>query len=91
MHFDFERVHEVMKSSNWQWVTETGTLEVPSIDNIQKVSERLLNEVLDEWCKNPKQKYFAETGGLVASISKKGHIKLSFVVTEMSDYDLKGE
>lgn len=87
--FDFRRVHDFMKKSEWTWVGDGTNHEcrVPTVKEMRKVAKHLLRTCVQKWIEN-HHKLSTGTGGFYASISKKGRLKLSFIVEEMSSYDI---
>lgn len=91
--FDFEQCHKVMKFLKWEWVS----CGVPSIYDLKRTAEYLLNGAI-EGCIESKdtkygQTYIHATGGLQAEAIKNKynhliHLKLFFSLTEWeSDND----
>jgi hypothetical protein len=63
--FDFEKVYEMMKAVNWQWVGTAGeTFACPSIDRMKEVSKNLLVSVV----KNKRYTSMGTGGFLVEKI-----------------------
>ena len=82
--FDFEKVHDVMKQLDWRWGTPDGILEVPSIYQLMKTSERLLRDVADKYFET-EGSHFISTGGFEAALyvdADSKYLKLSFVLEE---------
>ena len=44
-NFDFVKVHKVMESLNWTWVTKKKKVKIPSIKKMKKRVRELYEEV----------------------------------------------
>ena len=75
-YFDFDKVHNVMYYLNWTWHDIEG---VPMVGDLRKLARRLLNEV--------KVGGFISTGGFEVRHPEEGLYSLSFVLTDMDNYD----
>lgn len=93
-HFDFLKVHLVMKFLNWTWYPKG----VPTVDDItfsarERIESVIKNCLLDG---QPHQEYFVSSGGLKATAIKDDYgqitfLELEFVLTswELNDpYDI---
>lgn len=67
--FDFEKVHETMKSTNWKYGKKNKKgeykLETPSIEYLKKSAQDLLEKVIKE------DLFYTSTGGFTALKAKK--------------------
>lgn len=83
--FDFENVHRIMKFLNWKWATSDG-MKVPSIENMKKTAQELLDDVVEESAKTPEHNYI-ETGGFRASYSNINGMSLQFIAEQAESYE----
>lgn len=72
-NFDFEKVHRVMRALGWEW-RDFGT---PTIEEIKKVAEELLNDTI-------ALNHGRLGGGFRTELYDNDYLGLSFVV---EDYD----
>lgn len=72
--FDFQKVHKMMTSVNWQWSYDNNEKKVPSISDLRQVAELCLNKVASSTEENDT---FA-AGGFVAE-KIQNMLELSFV------------
>lgn len=50
-HFDFDRVHNVMKHLDWKWASKNlDDLEIPSIQRLRSYARQLLRQAYKECC-----------------------------------------
>ena len=81
-HFDFEKVHKIMKSLNWTWCRITTNspycdFYIPTEDDLIKSAIKLLNDVYDFNCN------YIETGGFRAK-KQDDCLELEFIIEESS-------
>ena len=92
-HFDFEKVHNVMKAINWTWAGEG----VPSIKVLKEEAENHLNSAVEQ-ALSPNNTEHHEVGWISASGGFKAtawkhkdntlaRIQLEFIVTDWDDED----
>lgn len=74
--FNFEKVHETMVAVDWRWY-RNHNLATPTVQELRQEARKLLKAVSDR-----KMVAFAACGGLQATRSSEGTLKLQFVVTE---------
>lgn len=91
-NFNFDKVHRAMTALDWKWVTETGELELPSVDRIRSSARRLLRESYRLQWKYGDDCKTVGSGGLQASYSYADHngdanFNLAFVLTEENSHD----
>lgn len=85
--FDFEKVHRVMVSLNWKWVSFGG----PSIQEIRVFARKLLYTAVSETIDNGCEDYDTGSGGFNVQINTdketgKLYIKLTFQITDWSNW-----
>jgi len=94
-HFDFEKVHTVMKALNWTWA---GGADVPTINDLKEWAEQRMESAIEQ-AVSPKNKehhnigWVSNSGGFKAMAwkTKKGklaRVQLEFIVT---DWDAENE
>lgn len=93
-HFDFEKVHRVMKALNWKWFD---TADVPTIAELKESAEQRLYDAIKQAI-DPKNTehhntgWISASGGFKATAWKKedgtlAMIQLEFVVTDWDAED----
>lgn len=75
--FDFEKVRAYMASTDWEWGSDKGEEEIPSVDILKSTARRLLEECVD----------YTSTGGLHV-IEIYGELDLLFCI-EHSYFKMK--
>lgn len=75
-HFNFEKVHKIMETLNWTWVSAGD--KVPSVDFLKETAKKYLYDVL-----NDKEYHVVGSGGFEASYID-GVLALRFVAEEWS-------
>ena len=93
-HFDYKRVHSVMKHLDWEWYGKG----IPTVDDIRFAARDRLESVIKNCLLDavPEDVYFVSSGGLRATAIKNDYgqitfLELEFVLTswELSDpYEL---
>lgn len=78
--FDFEKVHRVMESLNWEWVSTAGR-KVPSVETIKEEAKRLLLSVYTD------ERGSISCGGLMAGWDN-GELWLNFIIEDCHTSDL---
>lgn len=81
--FDFETVHDVMVSLNWEWDIGDGEKTVPSIYRLMRNAERLLRNAASHY--GEKNAFCTGTGGLLATLDD-GILTLEFILKESSAF-----
>lgn len=84
--FDFDSVHDVMDKCDWCWGDGTKS-EVPSVKRIRLTAHYLFETLISEWLKK-HNKITISTGGLKASITKKGRLSLYFAIDDVTSYEI---
>lgn len=85
-NFDFNKVHRVMQTLGWHWITYNKGQEVPSIDIIKKEAKRLLVDAVTE-------KETIATGGFRATYEKgteedpEPFLSLEFIVEDCEGFN----
>ena len=85
-NFDFPKVHRVMQTLGWHWITYNKGQEVPSIDIIKKEAKRLLVDAVTE-------KETIATGGFRATYEKgteedpEPFLSLEFIVEDCEGFN----
>jgi len=92
-HFDFEKVHNVMKAINWTWAGEG----VPSIKVLKEEAEERLQNAIDQVLSPNNTEHYevgwiSATGGFKATAWKHkdntlARIQLEFIVTDWDAED----
>ena len=84
-HFDFDKVHTVMKALDWKWCTPCGMAAVPSIQQLVLRASDLLHDAY-HGVQETSTRYVISCGGFVAEAERyeDGEVllTLSFVVTD---------
>lgn len=87
-HFDFQKVHKVMKFLNWQWVSANTGDRIPTLGGLMNHARKLLIEVGTKVSSSSDNHYFSSTGGFKAEaqLYPDGEIvlELSFYVAEFN-------
>lgn len=89
--FDFRKVHDLMRVTNWKWACNDGELRVPCLYDLIKNAEFLLRTILKNYGKG-KYTYVC-SGGFKASLDEDDYLRLEFIVEEIgaSEYDYENE
>jgi hypothetical protein len=88
-HFDFEKVHTVMRTLNWKWFD---TADIPTINDLKESAEQRMESAIEQ-ALSPNNKehhdigWISYSGGLKATVwkTKKGklaRVQLEFIVSE---------
>ena len=79
-HFDFDRVHMVMKHLNWEWYMKG----IPSVDDIRFAARERLESVIKNCLLDavPEDVYFVSSGGLRATAIKNDYGQITFLELE---------
>ena len=86
-NFDYERVHKVMVSLDWQWSTEEGN-RVPHINQLRKTSRKMLTETAQKTLTSDSKEFIIGTGGFrcEGKLYDDGFLYLRMAF-EVTDYD----
>ena len=87
-HFDFDKVHKVMKALNWTWVDEG----VPDVRTIKESAEERMNSAIEQVTDRSNTEHqdigwISYSGGLKAMAWRDAdhnlaRVQLEFIVTE---------
>ena len=90
-HFDFDKVHTVMKALDWKWGTPCGRAEVPSIQRLVIRASGLLQDAY-HGVQETSKRWAVSCGGFKAEAERyeDGEVllTLSFVVTDWNHSNL---
>lgn len=78
--FDFDKVHMAMEAMGWTWGMEEEH-RVPKISEMRDMCSELFGYALDVYSQK-KKAVSSSSGGFKVSISKKGSVKVSFILAE---------
>ena len=81
--FDFMKVRNVMAHIGWKWVNGRGKEEVPTLYQLIKVGEDLLQTCAAYY--GEKDYYMAETGGFRATLNE-DKLNLEFILEESMSF-----
>ena len=93
-HFDFDKVHHVMKALDWKWVSYDSYGNEAKVPNIQRLMLRASNLLQDAYhgVQETSKRCAIPCGGLVAEAERyeDGEVllTLSFVVTDWNHSNL---
>lgn len=93
-HFDFDKVHHVMKALDWKWVRYSGYDSEAKVPNIQRLVLRASSLLQDAYhgVQETSKRYVVSCGGFVAEAERyeDGEVllTLSFVVTDWNHSNL---
>lgn len=75
--FNFRKVQDVMRTTNWKWACSNGEYEIPSLYEMIKTAERLLRTII----KNYGRGKFTSlcNGGFRASLDEDDFLTLEFI------------
>jgi hypothetical protein len=86
-NFDFDKVHRVMKSTNWKWWDASTEDGVPSVGHLVLQAKYLLDETYNKVAAG-ENNYSLSTGGFEATARKYEYgeivLNLKFVVTSFN-------
>ena len=92
--FDFEKVHDIMISLNWNWIniSALGELEyhIPTIEDLRETALKILNDVYDFDSVDSDDYGYVATGGLKAS-KYEDFLELEFILTDSSSEEINFE
>lgn len=82
IHFDFAKVHDVMKSLDWKWYISKDVMRVSDQSYISDTARMLLKGVMRNF--GDGKFHCQGYGGLMAALDADGLLSLQFILEEMS-------
>jgi hypothetical protein len=87
-HFDYDKVHNVMKHLEWEWSGKG----IPTVDDIRFAARERIESVIKVCLSeaNPNEEYFSSSGGLKATAIKDDYGQITFLQLEfiLTGWDL---
>ena len=87
-HFDYDKVHNVMKHLEWEWYGKG----IPTVDDIRFAARERIESVIKTCLSeaNPNEEYFSSSGGLKATAIKDDYGQITFLQLEfiLTGWDL---
>lgn len=80
-NFDFNRVENAMRATNWTWCSASEPDGIPTQSEIRESARRLLKEVSQKTVSKNSFRYYISTGGFRATKYYDGELELEFIIS----------